>query len=149
MRKQTSIPSIRTHSPDDLLLRLQIGSAFTKPKRLIDPLIDSKPSIPPVSDCSRLSSTPSAKAVGYTAYSRLSRSPQPQVTSSSIMKMINREEVPFKPAPSLASPEPDSVKEKASFMWMKGLPRRVKTTVFTYSEPSQSRSQSQTRLNCI
>ena len=131
MRKQTSIPALRSHSPDDLLLRLQISSAFTAKHKRTDSVRDNKPPLLLASDYSNASSTPSNsyKATAYLGLSRVSKSPQPRITSSSVMKLISRETAPFQPAPSQSQFEAENAKEKAHLLWAKGTARRAKLAV--------------------
>jgi len=134
MRKQTSIPALRSHSPDDLLLRLQISSAFTAKHKRTDSVRDNKPALLLASDYSNASSTPSniCKAADGSAYlglSRVSKSPQPRITSSSVMKLISRDTAPFQPAPSQSQFEAENAKEKAHLLWAKGTARRAKLAV--------------------
>lgn len=134
MRKQTSIPALRSHSPEDLLLRLQISSAFTAKHKRTDSVQDNKPAPLLASDYSNASSTPSnsCKATDGSAYlglSRVSKSPQPRITSSSVMKLIPRETIPFQPAPSQPQFEAANAKEKANLLWAKGTARRAKLAV--------------------
>lgn len=134
MRKQTSIPALRSQSPEDLLLRVQISSAFMTKHKRTDSVGELKPQTLLPADCSNASSTPSnsGKATErpeYLGLSRVSKSPQPRVTSGSMLKLINRDTVPFQPAP-LPILEAQNAKEKANLLWSKGSARRLKSTVY-------------------
>lgn len=134
MRKQTSIPALRSQSPEDLLLRLQISSAFMSKHKRTDSVGDNKPAPLLPADYSNASSTPSnsCKATDrpdYLGLRRVSHSPQPRVTSGSMLKLVNRDTLPFQPAP-VPLLEAQNAKEKANLLWSKGSARRLKATVY-------------------